>query len=141
MIDEQIKEISLFLRDKPLQLANALAVISTTNILAFSIDRSGAFSVIRVLVDDSEKAEKLLSEKAYNFEINWVIAVELPHQPGELSHVAKILGLEGINIDYGYLTIFESSENAVIILRTKEPRKTLKVLREHNLRILSKIPS
>lgn len=135
-----IKEISLFLEDKPLQLANALDVLSDVNIWAFSIDESGHFSIIRVLVDLPEKAKELLSAKAFGFEIHDVFAVVLPHKPGALARLSKLLGEENININYGYLTVFEGTDAAIVIIRTDKKEETARILKANEILSLDRLP-
>lgn len=63
---------------------------------------SAEFALIRMLVDDTDKAIDLLSKKEYIFDIMPVIALELQNKPGELARIATKFGKEGININYVY---------------------------------------
>ena len=63
---------------------------------------SAEFALIRMLVDDTDKAIDLLSKKEYIFDIMPVIALELENKPGELARIATKFGKEGININYVY---------------------------------------
>jgi len=63
---------------------------------------SAQFALIRLLVNDSDKAINLLTMNDYLFEINRVIALELENRPGTLADIAASFGKEGININYVY---------------------------------------
>ena len=63
---------------------------------------SAQFALIRMLVDDTDKAINLLSKKQYVFDIMPVIALELDNRPGELANITTQFGEEGININYVY---------------------------------------
>jgi hypothetical protein len=63
---------------------------------------SAQFALIRLLVDDTEKAMNLLNEKAYVFDILPVVALELENKPGELARITSKFGEEGVNINYVY---------------------------------------
>ena len=63
---------------------------------------SADFALIRLLVDQTDKAIDLLSKHEYIFDIMTVIAVHLDNQPGQLAVLAMKLGQEGININYVY---------------------------------------
>jgi hypothetical protein len=63
---------------------------------------SAQFALIRLLVNDTDKAVDLLSRNDYLFDITPVIALELENRPGELARIASRFGEEGININYVY---------------------------------------
>ena len=59
-------------------------------------------ALIRLLVDNTDKALDLLSKEQYVFDIMPVIALEIENKPGTLARMAKKFGEEGININYVY---------------------------------------
>jgi hypothetical protein len=63
---------------------------------------SAEFALIRILVNDTDKAVNLLSGHEYVFDIMPVIALHLENRPGELAAIARKFGQEGININYVY---------------------------------------
>lgn len=63
---------------------------------------SSEFALIRILVNQTDKAIDLLSQNEYVFDIMPVIAIELENRPGELAKIAGKFGQEGININYVY---------------------------------------
>lgn len=63
---------------------------------------SSEFALIRILVNQTDKAIDLLSRNEYVFDILPVIAIELENRPGELAKIAGKFGQEGININYVY---------------------------------------
>jgi len=63
---------------------------------------SAEFALIRILVNDTDKAVNLLSKHEYLFDIMPVIALQLENRPGELAAIAQKFGQEGININYVY---------------------------------------
>lgn len=63
---------------------------------------SSEFALIRILVNQTDKAIDLLSRNEYVFDIMPVIAIELENRPGELAKIAGKFGQEGININYVY---------------------------------------
>ena len=60
------------------------------------------YALIRLLVDNTDKALDLLSRGGYIFDIAPVIAIEIDNKPGTLAKMAKKFGEEGINIHYVY---------------------------------------
>jgi hypothetical protein len=63
---------------------------------------SADFALIRMLVDNTDKAVGLLSENEYIFDLMPVIALQLENRPGELAAITEKFGKEGININYVY---------------------------------------
>jgi len=76
-------------------------IASAANYSSMSKD-SAEFALIRMLVDNTDRAVSLLSEHDYLFDVMPVIALHLENRPGELAAVTKKFGEEGINIHYVY---------------------------------------
>ena len=76
---------------------------------------SAEFALIRILVNDTDKAIDVLSKNDYVFDIMPVITLELENQPGELARVANKFGEEGININYVYGTVSGPDEKCLFV--------------------------
>jgi len=76
---------------------------------------SAEFALIRLLVDQTDKAIDLLSKNEYIFDIMPVIAVELDNRPGALAEVASKFGEEGININYVYGSVSSPEEKCLFV--------------------------
>ncbi|MBW1893623.1 MAG: ACT domain-containing protein [Deltaproteobacteria bacterium] len=76
-------------------------IASVANYNSIKMD-SREFALIRLLVDNSDKAIDILSKNEYVFDIMPVIAIELENRPGTLAEVAEKFGKAGININYVY---------------------------------------
>jgi hypothetical protein len=63
---------------------------------------SADHALIRLLVNNTDKAIDVLSREQYIFDIMPVIALEIENKPGTLSAMSKKFGEEGININYVY---------------------------------------
>ena len=88
---------------------------------------SAQFALVRMLVDDTDKAINLLSKKQYVFDIMPVIALELENKPGQLAKIATKFGKEGVNINY----VYGSASSA--------EKKYLFVFSPENMELASKI--
>ena len=73
------------------------------------------FALIRMLVDQTDKAIDLLSKHDYLFDIMPVIAVELENRPGELARISTEFGEQGININYVYGTVSSPEEKCLFV--------------------------
>jgi len=76
---------------------------------------SAEFALIRLLVDQTDKAVDLLSKNDYLFDIMPVMALELENRPGSLATIANKFGEEGININYVYGTVSSPDEKCLFV--------------------------
>jgi hypothetical protein len=76
---------------------------------------SAEYALIRLLVNNTDKAVNLLSEKDYVFDVMPVIALELENRPGELAKITSKFGEEGININYVYGSVSSPDEKCLFV--------------------------
>lgn len=124
-----IKQLSVFVENKPGRLATITGVLFNEgiNLRAFTIADAGDFGIVRMVVDNTEKAYKALKNAGFTVTVTDVIAVEVEDKPGELFRISKALGDEGINIEYVYAFTSEKHK-ALIIFRVSDLEKAKNVL-------------
>ncbi len=76
---------------------------------------SAEFALIRLLVDQTEKAVELLTQKDYLFDTVQVIAIRLENRPGELAKITTKFGEAGININYVYGSVSAPDEKCLFV--------------------------
>ena len=76
---------------------------------------SADFALIRVVVDQPDKAMDLLREKDYLFDSKEVVSIELTNQPGEFLKITQKLGQEKININYVYGSVSDLDGKCLFI--------------------------
>ncbi len=76
---------------------------------------SAEFALIRLLVNQTDKAIDLLSKYEYVFDIMPVIAIELDNRPGALAEVTTKFGEEGININYVYGSVSSPDQKCLFV--------------------------
>ena len=93
-------QISVFLENKRGKLAEVTGVLADNNIdmWAISIADTTNFGILRIIVDDPDKAVDVMRNAGYTVSTTEVLAVEVPDQPGGLHQVLDILRKEGISI-------------------------------------------
>ena len=135
-----IKQISLFLENKPGRMAMVAKTLSDAgvNIRALTIAEAGDFGIIRMVVDDTEKGYRVLRDKGFTVSETEVLAVELKDVPGGLYEVANTLGMNNINVDYAYAFVTAKAERAMLILRVDDIERAAQVLSEAGVRIATK---
>ncbi len=124
------KQLAIFLDNKPGMLAlvcNALAEVKV-NIYAVSTSDTVDHTVIRMVVDNPQKAIFVFEERGTLVVEDDVLMVEGDNRPGSLAVIAEKLGAAKINIEYCYCATNPGSRRGLLILRVKNPEKALKVL-------------
>lgn len=133
-----VEQISIFLENKAgrlLEVTSALAE-AHINIRALSLADTSDFGILRVIVDDTEKAKLVLKERGLTVGRTSVVAVEVKDQPGGLDHILDVLGKENINVEYMYAFVQREGSNATLIFRFDRTDQALEVLQAHNIPVL-----
>ncbi|MCH5277975.1 MAG: ACT domain-containing protein [Desulfovibrionaceae bacterium] len=133
-----VEQISIFLENKAgrlLEVTSALAE-AHINIRALSLADTSDFGILRVIVDDTEKAKMVLKERGLTVGRTSVVAVEVTDQPGGLDHILGILSRENINVEYMYAFVQREGSNATLIFRFDRTDQALEVLQAHHIPIL-----
>ena len=133
-----VKQISVFLENKPGKLAAFTEVLRQNNInmRAMSIAEAPDFGIARIIVDDSYPAVGVLKEAGYVFSITPVLAVGIPDEAGSLFRILNILGENGINVEYTYAFTSRAKDRAYMIFRVADNDKAIEVLSQHNIQLI-----
>lgn len=91
---------------------------------------SAEFALIRLLVNQTDKAIDLLSKNDYLFDIMPVMALELENRPGSLAAIANKFGEEGININYVYGTVSSPDEKCLFVFCPEDIELAAKIFKE-----------
>ena len=115
----------MFLENKPGQLSAACRTLADAgiNIATLSLADTSDFGIVRMIVDDHEKAKAVLSEKGHVVNVREVIAVCVPDRPGGMGEVMTVLDKAGVNIEYSYAFAFHKGEKAVLVFRFSDNDK------------------
>ena len=91
---------------------------------------SAKFALIRMIVDQTDKAIDLLSKGGYLFDIMPVIALEIENRPGTLSRMAKKFGEEGININYVYGSAMAGEKKSLFVFSPEDIDAAARIFKE-----------
>lgn len=133
-----VEQISVFLENKSGRLAEVADVLAKAgiNIRALSLADTSDFGILRLIVNDTEKAKEVLKNNGFTVGKTGVIAVEVPDRPGGLAGILNVLKEKGINVEYMYAFVQKSMENAIIIFRFDEVEKAVECLSSSGIKIL-----
>ena len=91
---------------------------------------SAQFALIRMIVDQTDKAIDLLSKNDYLFDIMPVMTLELENRPGALAAIANKFGEEGININYVYGTVSSPDEKCLFVFCPEDIDLAAKIFKD-----------
>lgn len=133
-----LKQLSVFLENKPGRLRELCAVLADNgiNIITLSLADTEQFGILRLIVKEHDRAKELLVEKGFVAKLTDVIAVEVKDDPGGLSEILKIEEASGISVEYMYALTIKSGENAILLFRFDDMDQALESLQEAGLNIL-----
>ena len=127
----RIRQISIFLENKPGQLSTICRALADAevNIVTLSLADTADFGIVRMIVDDHEKAKAVLSDRGHVVNVREVIAVCVPDRPGGMAEVLQALDKAGANIEYSYAFAFHEGEKAVLVFRFDDNAKAENALK------------
>ena len=116
-----ITQITVFLENRPGQLAAAVQAISGAgvNIRALSLADTKDFGLLRLIVDDVAKAKEVLSERSIVLETP-VIAARMDDKAGALNNILRLLETTQINVEYMYAFTGATAGSAYVVLRVDD---------------------
>ena len=127
----QIRQISIFLENKPGQLSAICRALADAgiNIATLSLADTADFGIVRMIVDDHERAKAVLAADGHVSNVREVIAVCVPDRPGGMAEVMQVLDRAGANIEYSYAFAFHKGEKAVLVFRFTDNAKAESALK------------
>jgi hypothetical protein len=135
----KVEQLSVFLENKAGRLAEVTKVLGEggINIRALSLADTTDFGILRLIVDQYDKAREILKQHGFTVGKTEVVAIEVPDRPGGLAWVLQILSDSDVNVEYMYAFVQHSGKNAVIIFRFDNLEKAIELLKQQGVRIYS----
>jgi hypothetical protein len=132
------EQISIFLENKAGRLSEVTRIFEEgrINIRALSLADTSDFGILRLIVNDNEKAKRLLKENGFTVRSTEVVAVEVPDKPGGLHQILMALAKAGVNVEYMYAFVRQSGQNAVLIFRFDNSAAAAEVLRREGVQVI-----
>ncbi len=134
----KVEQLSVFLENRAGRLADvthALAEAGVT-IRALSLADTSDFGILRMLVEEEEKAKAILKEKGFTFGCTTVIAVAVEDKPGGLDEVLQLVSHNQINVEYMYSLIQRTRPQAIMIFRFDKIDAAIELLRANNIAVI-----
>lgn len=135
-----VKQLSVFVENRAGRLSNITRLLGDNgiNIRAMSIADTKDFGILRLIVNDSEKALAVLKENSFAVTCTNVLAIRISDKPGGLADAMTCLYNENISVEYMYAAfISETDETAFLILRVDKSDEAVTALSEGGFKLVS----
>ena len=88
-----INQISVFLENRPGQLANICRTLAEADIsiVTLSLADTAEFGIVRMIVSDHDKAKEVLKKAGHVANMREVVAVTVPDRPGGMAEILDVL--------------------------------------------------
>ena len=128
-----IKQLSVFLENKPGRLCAATDVLAKEgiDISALTLADTSEFGILRMIVDQPDRAREVLTESGVVVRLSDVIAVAMNDAPGGAVGILHLLSEAGLNVEYMYACVGKVTGKALMIIRTDDTEAATETLRRH----------
>jgi methanogen extracellular protein (TIGR04279 family) len=120
-----VKQISIFLENKPGQLAGICRTLAEAgiNITTLSLADTAEFGIVRMIADDHAKGCEVLSAAGFAVRETDVVTATVPNRPGGMAEITAKLDAAGADIEYSYAYALGEGDKAVLVFRFKDNAK------------------
>lgn len=134
-----IKQLSVFVENSQGRLQQIIDVLGENhiNIRALSLADTAEFGILRLIVDEHERASALLREKGVISKVTEVIAVSIDDCAGGLAAVTRAITDADIGIEYTYAFLGRSEGKALLVIQTNDEKRAESILREKGVALVS----
>lgn len=117
-----IKQISIFVENKPGRLADITAILAKKNvdIRALSIADTTDYGILRLIVSNPETAVVAIREEGLTASSTDVLGIAIPDVPGGFAKAIRVLADAGISVEYAYAFITPEKGQAFVIIRVAD---------------------
>ena len=114
-----IQQLSVFVENRPGTLVDVLRVLKEheVNLRALSVADTADFGILRIVVNDPEKVERILRGAGYAVKSTPVLTLTVEDTPGGLMVQLDKLSNAGINVEYLYAFASTSATEARVVIK------------------------
>ena len=133
-----IKQISVFVENKPGRLAEITELLAKNNIdiRALSIADTTDFGILRLIVNDPDSTVQILKNDGMTVSATEVLGVAIPDVPGGFAKAIRTITDKGISLEYAYAFITPKSGSAYVIIRVENNELATEALNDAGIKII-----
>ncbi|WP_295807943.1 ACT domain-containing protein [uncultured Victivallis sp.] len=133
-----IKQLSLFVENQPGSLSKVCQVLKENriNISTLSLADTREYGILRLLIQEYERARDVLEKAGYVVKVTDVLALTVPDHPGGLADTLAILDKHALSVEYMYAFTYGRSNKAIIVFRFENPEKAIAMLKDEPIELV-----
>jgi hypothetical protein len=137
----KIHQLSLFLENRPGQLRVPCKLLADAgiDIRTLSLADTQQFGILRLIVQDWQRARAMLEKGGCVVNITEVVAIEVPDRPGGMLEILSVIEQAGMTVEYMYAFSVGAGDKAVLIFRFEDADAAIRVLTQAGVNILSSV--
>lgn len=126
-----ITQLSVFVENKTGRLSEILDELTAhnINIRALSMADTEKYGILRMIVDDTHKAEDVLKASGVIVKNTPVIAIDIDDNPGGLGAVIAKLSANDVAVEYLYAFLAKNTPHAKVVLKVNDTAKAEELLK------------
>ena len=130
-----VYQISVFLENRAGQIAEITTTLANNGVdlRAMSIAETTDYGILRMIVDNAEKATSILMQHGYLMSMTPVLVVAVSDHPGGIAPVLATLAEGKIDIEYMYSLFTHTEGKVYIVFRVNETEKFVALLASHGI--------
>lgn len=135
----KVQQISVFLENKAGRLAKVALVLKENgiNIRALTVADTSDFGILRMIVNQPDRAFEVLKAAGFTVKQNPIIAVEIIDKEGLFFEIMDLCDRNSLNVEYTYSFVEQSSSRAILFLRFDDTDRAITVFDKNGYKILS----
>jgi hypothetical protein len=124
------EQLSVMVENKRGALAGLCSKLAekAVNIVGLMVPEQMGVAPIRLVVNNSDTARKVLEAMGLKFTEEEVLAVQVSNRPGALGKLMRKLADHNLDVKYAYATITKGVDKATVILALSEPAAAARLL-------------
>ena len=132
-----IKQLSIFVENKPGRLHAIMDALGDNgiNISALSIADTTDFGILRVIVDNIEKAREVLKEIGVISKVTDVIAVYIDDKVGGLAALLDHVSDAGLSINYMYAFLGRTEGKALMVMKPDDMENAVAMFESKGIKL------
>ncbi len=113
----KIRQLSLVIDNKPGALVGPCRLLGQAgvNMVTLSLAEYEDYGILRLIVAEWAKAQKLLEANGYKVSVTDVVAVEVSDRPGGLVDLLTLFEQAGVNVAYMYAFTERLGDRALLV--------------------------
>lgn len=117
-----LEQISIFSENEKGALSRMTGILMENNInlQAMIVNDSAEFGIVRFLLEDAGKAQKILEKEGYLCHTDAVYAAVISDEVGGLNRLLKDIAEIGINIDYIYMSHDREHGDPIAVFHSRD---------------------